>query len=101
MRFFTQSLSMDVQSIKLRLLRHLARCFQFVLPMTIAGCTASGPSARNYKISSDAELIISSDTTNRIVTAVQLSRSLPIARATVNDPVYGKIKHYEGFWLED
>ena len=49
----------------------------------------------------DSELVVVSGETNRTLTTQQMSQALPKAKVTVTDPVYGKAKTYEGFWLED
>src|SRR4051812_21375496 len=77
-----------------------AKAVPFLMLLPLAGCVshAIGPDPKNY---AEAELTISSASTSRTVTLSEMSRSLPKHRVVVNDPVYQKVKRYEGFWLED
>src|SRR3954452_6611810 len=77
-----------------------AKAVPFLLLLPIAGCVshAFSPDPKDY---AEAELTISSGSTNRTVTLSEMSRSLPKHNVLVNDPVYQKVKRYEGFWLED
>jgi mono/diheme cytochrome c family protein len=67
----------------------------------MAGCSAPSSDTKNYYRESDSQLTLSSGPTNRTFTISELARSLPLAGVTVHDPVFGNVKHYEGFWLED
>ena len=92
---------MSMRGAQKRFWSHLVQSFQFVMPLAMAGCSVTAPATRNHPIQLDARLAISTASTNRIITALQMSRSLPTAKVEVNDPVSGKTKNYEGFWLED
>jgi len=72
-----------------------------LLVLALTGC--SGPAIRinSQTRIPDSELAIVSGSTNRILTSFQMLHALPKAKVTVEDPVYGKLKRYEGFWLED
>jgi len=80
---------------------NLSRTFQLALLLLAAGCYGTASYSRNRIMDSDAELAVSSGTNSRILTVAQMSRTLPIAKVTVSDPVYGTMKRYAGFWLED
>ena len=71
------------------------------LALALAGCSGLAPANHSKKISTDSELTVLSGSTSRVLTSLEMAQALPKAKVTVNDPVYGKLKRYEGFWLED
>jgi len=81
--------------------RTYRKAFLFLLGLALSGCAVPALRTDSQKPQVDSELTLVSGSTNRVLTSLQISQALPKAKVAVNDPVYGKSKHYEGFWLED
>src|SRR3954462_6422368 len=81
--------------------RNHCNAILIVLGLVLSGCAVTAFRSDSQKPGVDSELTFVSGSTNRILTSLQMSQALPKAKVTVNDPVYSKSKHYEGFWLED
>ena len=81
--------------------RNHRKAILVALSLALSGCSVPAFRTDSQKPQVDSELFLVSGSTNRILTSLQMSQALPKAKVTVNDPVYGKSKHYEGFWLED
>jgi len=63
--------------------------------------SASGTPAGLLTNGADPILEIKSPSGSRTVALSQLIREVPVKRVTVNDPLYGRDKTYDGFSLED
>lgn len=81
--------------------RTYRKAFLVLLGLALSGCAIPAFRTNSHKPQVDSELTLVSGSTNRVLTSLQMLQALPKAKVTVNDPVYGKSKHYEGFWLED
>lgn len=79
----------------------ISKTVQIISLLAITGCSGPAANVKHLNLGSDSELTIISGLTNRLVTSMQMAKTLPMAKVVVNDPVYKKVKRYEGFWLED